>query len=181
MTQAVEQSSAGRGNALRIGLWAAAAALVALPAVAMQFTREVNWGPGDFVFAIVMIGGVGLLVELAVRRSRNFAYRAGALAALAVGFMTIWANAAVGMIGDEDNLYNLFFLAIVAAALLGGFLVRFRASGMAKVAALATVAQLSVSLAGLSADWKGGIFSAGFAAIWLVSAALFAKAARDKG
>lgn len=180
MAQVANTVSAGRGNALRIGLWALAAGLVLLPLVAMQFTREVNWTAEDFVFAAVMIGGVGLLVELTVRRSRNFAYRAGALAALAAGFMTIWANAAVGMIGDEDNLYNLFFLGIVAAVLLGGFLVRFRASGMARVTGLAAVAQLAVSLAGLSADWRGGIFAAGFAAIWLVSAALFAKAAKDE-
>jgi hypothetical protein len=170
----------GRGGSwIRIALWSAAATVLALPAVAMRFTTEVNWTASDFVFAAVMIGTVGLLAEVAVRMSSNWSYRAGAAFALAAGFTTVWANAAVGMIGNEDNLYNLLFLGIVAAALVGAMLVRRRSSALAKVMAAAAAAQLGVSLAGYSVDPKGAIFSAAFALIWLLSCALFARAARD--
>ena len=35
----------------RLALWGGIALLLVLPALAMQFTREVNWGPGDFAAA----------------------------------------------------------------------------------------------------------------------------------
>jgi hypothetical protein len=165
----------------RIFFWGAAAALVALPAVAMRFTTDVQWTASDFVFAAVMIGGVGLLLELAMRRSASLAFRAGAAAAIAAGFFTIWANAAVGMIGSEDNPYNLLFLAVVAFALAGAIAARFRPSGMALVMALAAAAQLGAALFGMQSDLKGGIFSAVFAGPWLLSAALFAAAQRHQG
>jgi hypothetical protein len=165
----------------RIFFWGAAAALVALPAVAMRFTTEVQWTGSDFVFAAVLIGGVGLLLELAMRRSASVAFRAGAAAAIAAGFFTIWANAAVGMIGSEDNPYNLVFLAIVAFALAGAIAARLRPSGMAVVMALAAAAQLAAALFGMQSDLRGAIFSAVFAGPWLLSAALFAAARRQQG
>ena len=165
----------------RIFFWGAAAALVALPAVAMRFTTEVNWTASDFVFAAVMIGAVGLLLELAMRRSGSLAFRAGAACAIGAGFLTVWANGAVGMIGSEDNPYNLVFLGVVAFALAGAAAVRARASGMAVVMALASAAQLGAALVGTQSDLRGGIFSAVFAAPWLLSAALFAVAGRRRG
>jgi hypothetical protein len=165
----------------RIFFWGAAAALVALPAVAMRFTTEVNWTASDFVFAGVLIGGVGLLLELAMRRSGSLAYRAGAAAAVLAGFATVWANAAVGMIGSEDNLFNFVFLGIVAFALAGAVAVRARASGMAVVTALAAAAQLGAALVGTQTDLRGGIFAGVFAAPWLLAAALFAVAGRRAG
>jgi hypothetical protein len=165
----------------RIFFWSAAAALVALPAVAMRFTTEVQWTASDFVFAAVLIGGVGLLLELAVRRSGSRAYRAGAAAAIAGGFFTVWANAAVGMIGSEDNVFNLVFLGVVAFALAGSVAVRFRAAGMAAVMALAAGAHLVAALVGMQSDLRGGIFSAVFAGFWLLSAAFFAAARGKRG
>ncbi len=38
-----------RGNPWRAAVWCAAAFLLLLPLVAMQFTREVNWTLSDFV------------------------------------------------------------------------------------------------------------------------------------
>ena len=38
-------------NAWRIARWTVAGTLLALPAVAMQVTDEVNWTVSDFVFA----------------------------------------------------------------------------------------------------------------------------------
>lgn len=179
---AVNGGGAGRGgNKVRIVLWSLAAALVALPAVAMRFTPEVNWTGSDFVFAAVLIGGVGLLFELAVRRSGSLAYRAASAFALLAALMTVWANAAVGMIGSEDNGYNLLFLGVVALALLGTLLARLAPRGMAAAMAVTAAAQLAVSVGGMAADMRGGLLSAAFAGLWILSAALFAKAARDRG
>jgi uncharacterized membrane protein YciS (DUF1049 family) len=50
---------------------------------------------------------------------------------------------------------------------------------MARVMAVAAVAQLAAGAIGATADLIGGIFSAGFALVWLVSALLFGKSARE--
>ena len=50
------------------------AALLILAALAMPSTREA-WTVGDYVFASLLIGGVGLALELAVRISPRGAVR----------------------------------------------------------------------------------------------------------
>ena len=180
MAGAMETRGGRLASPWRIAGWGTAVLLLLLPLVAMRFGDEVNWTEGDFIFAGVMIGGTGALFELTVRMSRNFAHRAGIGFALAASFMTVWANAAVGMIGDEDNLYNLLFIAVIGLALAGALVARFRAQGMALAMAIAATAQVIVSLVGMPTDPRGGIFSACFGGIWLISAALFWKAARDQ-
>ena len=169
------------GRRMRIVGWGAAAALLALPAVAMQFTGEVRWTPFDFAFAAALIGGAGLLLELAVRRSQSLAYRAASAFALVAAFLTVLANGAVGMIGSEDNSYNLLFLGVVALALAGTVAARFAPRPMALAMAAAAAAQLGVSLGGFASDPRGAVFSAAFAGLWILSAALFAKAGRERG
>ena len=180
MTGATGTKSGRLGSPWRIAGWGTAALILLLPLVAMRFGDEVNWTESDFIFAGIMIGGTGALFELTVRMSRNYAYRAGVGFALAASFMTVWANAAVGMIGDEDSLYNLLFIAVIGLALAGAIVARFRAQGMALTMGIAATAQVIVSVVGMPTDIRGGIFSAGFGGIWLISAALFWKAARDQ-
>ena len=180
MANGVEQTGTRRGSPWRVAAWTIAALLLLLPLVAMQFTDEVNWTAGDFIFAALLIGTVGATFELAVRMSRNSAYRAGVGFALAASFLIIWANGAVGMIGDEDNPYNLLFLGVIALALTGAVVARFRANGMALAMAAAAVGQIVIALGGMSDDPRGAIFSAAFAGLWLLSAALFRKAASEQ-
>jgi hypothetical protein len=169
---------AGKGNRWRIAGWAIAAGILLLPFIAMQFTREVNWTGSDFIFAAVLIGGVGLLFELTLRMSDNKPYRAGVALALAASFLTIWATGAVGMIGDEGDPLNLMFGGVLALALLGSAIGGFRASGMAKAMAVAAIAQFLAGTIGMFTDLLGGVFSAMFAGLWLSSAAMFRKAGK---
>ena len=166
---------------LRKVMWSGAAALLGLPAVAMRFTDEVRWTSADFVFAAVLLFGAAGLIELAMRASSNLAYRAGAVAGVGASVLTIWADAAVGMIGPEGNPYNGWFLGVVAIAWGGAALARFRARGTATAMVLAAVAQLGASIGGMASDPRGAALSACFAAAWLVAAALFLNAARQRG
>jgi hypothetical protein len=170
---------AGRGNVVRIALWGLAGLLLLAPLLAMRFTDEVKWTPSDFVFAGIVFGTIGLVAELTVRSTRSWASRAAAGFALAAAFVIVWANGAVGMIGPEDNPYNLYFYGAIAAAFAGAGVARFRPGGMALAMAAAAAVQAGVALGGLSADPRGAAVSAAFAGLWLVSAGLFRKAARD--
>jgi len=177
----------GKFGVVRILLWGAVVVLLALPAIAMQFTDEVNWTASDFVFAAFMFGGTGLLLELTVRSSPNWSYRGGVAAALAAAFLLIWVNGAVGIIGDEDNPLNGIYLAEIMIALVGALFARFRAQGMALAMAAAGIAQAAIGCYALIAGWGANeppgafgvlMINGFFAALWLLSAGLFRNAAR---
>ncbi|WP_227496555.1 hypothetical protein [Massilia litorea] len=83
---------------LRIALVTAVILLV--PLVAMQFTREVNWTLGDFVVAGGLLMGTGLLFDLAVRKIRTQKARLITIGAIALGFLFVWTELAVGIVGS---------------------------------------------------------------------------------
>lgn len=169
-----------RWSGWRIAGWSMSVLLLLLPLATMRFTDEVKWSASDFVVAAVLFGSVGLAFELIVRKSSSLAYRAGAALAILAAFLTIWVNGAVGMIGSEDNPYNLLFGGVLLLALIGAILARFRAGGMVYAMAAAAVAQAGLAAFGLSTDVRGAVFSMAFAAPWLVAAASFRKAAQER-
>jgi hypothetical protein len=86
----------GGGGLWRAIRWSAIAGLLALPAIAMQFTREVNWTAGDFLFAGVVLVGAGMLYELAAWKLTNRLHRTLA-GLLILGFVVaVWGWAAAG-------------------------------------------------------------------------------------
>lgn len=163
---------------LRIAGWSLAVALLATPLVAMRFTGEVAWTASDFVFAGVVLGGVGLILELTFRLSRDWAYRGGVATALAGAFVTVWAGGAVGIIGEAKNPANLMFYWVLAVGAIGAMLARFRARGMVWAMVVAAAAQgLVAAIAFALALPLPGPITPFFLAFWLISAALFRKAA----
>ena len=168
-------------NYWRIARWTAALALLLAPLVMMQVSDEWHWGIGSFVAAGIMIGGVGLLYEIAERASGSRAYRAGVAVALMASFLTVWTT-----IVRDDGTGIGFFLLIMAAA-VGGFSAWFRPAGMARtmlgVAIMQAFLGLAIATAPSTASVPGGplkilVFSGFFAAIWLISAAFFRAAAK---
>lgn len=163
---------------LRIAGWGFVALLLLLPAVAMQFTSEVDWSASDFVVMGALLVTVGLTTEFLVRRSGSTAYRIGAVVAMATAFLTIWVNLAVGMIGD-DNPYNLLFGGVLLVALVGAVIADFKPAGMARAMLATAAAQLLVGAGGLTMVVRDGLFSMAFALPWLLAAALFRNAAHE--
>jgi hypothetical protein len=169
--------------------WVVAALVLLLPLVAMQFTDEVVWDETDFaVFGAMLFGACGAC-ELAARMTGNIAYRAAVGVAVVAAFILIWLNLAVGIIGSEDDPANLMYGGVLVVGMLGALIVRFQPHGMARALAATALAQASVGVIALiagwgstGADWPGAIvFLTGFfAALWLVSAWLFRKAARQQ-
>lgn len=170
-----ETSGGRRGIPWRIVGWGTAALLLLLPWVA-----NAPWTAEDFVVAGVLFGTVGLAFELIVRKSRSLSYRLGAALAVVATFLTVWVNGAVGMIGSESNPYNLLFGGVLLIALAGAIVARFEAKGMMRAMVAAAIVQVAISAFGLSADSRGAVFSIAFAAPWLLAAAMFRNAARDR-
>lgn len=165
-------------NGWRIAGWGSLLTLLMLPALAMQMTGEVNWTAGDFVFAAILLGFVGTVVELAARFARPGAPRIGYLIAGFTAFFTFWSNAAVGIIGDDDAVNILFFF-LVLAAIAAGMFVRFRPGVMRWITVLLAIGQYAVGIAALSmmpghaVEWG---FLTIFAVLWLTAAWCFHRA-----
>ena len=167
-------------NHWRIAGWGLALALLLAPLVAMQFTAEVDWAAPDFAVAALLIGGVGLGLELAVRKTRSAPFRAATMLAVLTALLLIWVNLAVGFIGDEDNPANLMFAGVLLIAMAGALLGRFRPRGMAIASAAAGGAQLLVAVIVFVADLGSPpelLLTIAFAAPWAFAAALYRRAA----
>jgi hypothetical protein len=109
--------------------------------------------------------------------------------AVVAAFILVWINLAVGIIGSEDNPANLMYGGVLAVGLLGALIVRFQPHGMARALAVTALAQALVGVITLiagwgsaGANWPGAIvvLTGFFAVLWLVSAWLFQKAAREQ-
>ena len=119
------------------------------------------------------------------------AYRWGAAVAIGAAALQVWMNLAVGIVGSEDNPVNQGFYGVVVAAAACAFTGRFEAAGMAR--AMLATASVQALLAAVIAtapstvrdDPKGPlgvlVLSGIFVALWLGSAALFHKSARQGG
>ncbi|MFT3897163.1 MAG: hypothetical protein QM719_05640 [Thermomonas sp.] len=170
-----------RGNRLRPAIWGGATLLLLLPAVAMRFhAGGVDWSAMDFAVFGAMLAAACGLYELAARKDGDIRYRAAAGIAVATGFLTAWANLAVGMVGSEGNPFNLLFAGVLVVAGVGAVLAKLRAAGMARAMLAAAFAQALVAAAAfaIGADARGAVFSALFVAPWLLSSALFRHASQ---
>ncbi len=162
-------------NIIRIAF--ATGVILLLPLLAMQFTDEVAWSPGDFALAGALIFGAGLTYELVAGKRENIAYRAAVGLAVGTALFLVWANLAVGLIGNEKNPANLIYLGVLAVGIGGALVARFQAPGMARALFATAFAQALVAvialLAGFRSSWTlNGIF----VVLWLGAAFLFLRA-----
>lgn len=186
----IEARNGGRrGFPWRIATWGAAAVLLLLPLVAMQFTAEVDWDVADFVTIGALLFAACGAIEMGARATRSTAYRAAVAVAVGAAFLLIWINLAVGIIGSEGNPANLMFAGVLAVGLIGAAIARFRPHGMAWAMAATAVAQGLVGLIALVAGWGAAganwpqvivVLTGFFVALWLASAWLFRRAARGQ-
>ncbi|WP_374472029.1 hypothetical protein [Arenimonas sp.] len=177
MTTTMENTT-HTGHRLRPLVWGGAAALLLLPAVAMQFTEEVQWDGFDFLVMGGMLLAVCLAYETAVRFARSNACLVAAAIAVGASFLTVWANLAVGIIGSENNPVNDIFFGVVAVAVVGALLARLRPRGLAWAMLATAVAQVAACLYA----WLGGhghvfVFTGVMCGLWLTAAQLFRNSA----
>ena len=177
----------GNGSGWRIARWSAGAGLLLVPAVAMRFTTEVNWGREDF---IVMGGMIALALgayELLAAMAGNGAYKVASALAILGAFLLVWINLAVGIIGDEGNPANLMYLGVLAILIGGAAIAKLRAAGMAGTLFAAAGAQALIAatavLGKMGTDgpiWPRDVLGVTviLSGIWLLSGWLFRHSAR---
>ena len=171
-----------RWIAWRIAMWGTAGCLLLLPLVAMLFFPAwgVNWTAGDFLVMGALLSACCGTVELGARLSGNPWYRAGFAVAVLAGFLLIWVSLAVGIIDEAHERANLMFVGVLATAIVGALLARFRPEGMARTLVATAVAQVLVGVIALvgSMGYEAIAFGGFLAALWLLSAWLFRNSRR---
>ena len=165
---------------LRLVVWGGAVFAWLVPVAAKLILPGMEWTTGDYVFWAVMLLVAASLCELGLRLSGQLAYRAGVVVAVGTSFLITWSNLAVGIIGNENNPLNQIFFGVIAIALIGAFVARFRPKGMALAMAVTAAAQFGTAFIALAYEHIVfaivGVFSMG----WLLAAWLFREAARGE-
>lgn len=175
-----EQARSG-GQAWRMAVWGGAAALLLAAAAATRMTDEMAWDPADFILVATLLAAACAAWEIAMLKTRNWAYAGGAVVAAGAAFLLFLVNGAVGFIGNEDDPVNLLFFGVVTLALGGAIVVRFRAEGLARTMAVTAGAQVAIGAlaSAMVPDLRGFAFgTAMFVPLWLLSAWLFRRAAQ---
>jgi hypothetical protein len=122
------------------------------------------------------------IAERGDRQAGKAAYRLAAVVALATASVLVWGNLALGVIGDEDNNANLMYLGVLAVGAVAAVIGRFQPEGMLRAMCGTAVAQAFVGVVALvggqGSAWDVAMLTVFFVGLWLLSAWLFAKAAR---
>lgn len=163
--------------------------LLIIPLVAMWYTDAVQWTLGDFLVAGALLLGSGSLFVYLRSKSSDTYHQFGTVVLVLSSLLLIWVNLAVGIIASETHPANQLYAIVVAVAFLGGLLVRFRASAMAKVMQFAAVVQLSIPLVAYlflapalnRSEWTVALLTnAMFVAFYWLSGWLYAVSATRK-
>jgi hypothetical protein len=163
--------------------------MLLLPLFAMQITGEVKWDAADFVIFGAMLAAACGTFELAARMTGDTLYRAAVGVAVVAAFVLVWINLAAGLIGSEDDPANLMYGGVLAVAIIGAVIARFRPHGMARALAATALAQALVGVIALAAGFGSTApnfpeaivcLTGVFVGLWLLSAWLFWKAARER-
>ncbi|HYE76072.1 MAG TPA: hypothetical protein VEF04_22185, partial [Blastocatellia bacterium] len=159
--------------------------ILMIPFIASFLTDEMQWSVSDFIFMGVLLLAAGTIYEIGVKVSSSTPARIGFGVAVFTGFVLIWMNLAVGIIGSEDNPANVLFAAVIAVAFFGAIIAKFEAPGMAKALTVTAVAQFLVPIIAIvmfRPDFSPGVakvfvLNLFFVGLWLTSATFFRKAA----
>jgi peptidoglycan/LPS O-acetylase OafA/YrhL len=73
--------------------------LLLIPFIGMHFSSDVNWSFFDFIIMGLLLFGVGLLVEVVLRKVPKKNNRITIIAIILIAFLLIWAEMAVGIFG----------------------------------------------------------------------------------
>lgn len=179
MTTTIRERDAKLGRWLRLLVWGGAGVAWLIPLAAKLLT-DLPWTTFDFIAWGVMLLVAAGVCEVGLRLSGSLAYRAGVVVAAGTSFLIVWSNLAVGIIGDENNPLNQIFFGVIAVAIVGAFLARFRPKGMALTMLVTAIAQFGTAFVALAHEHIVfaivGVFSMG----WLLAAWLFREAARGE-
>lgn len=167
-----------------------ATSLLVIPLIAAFLTEEVNWNVGDYVFAWILVFVAGVTYKLVSERlNDNTTYRiAVGVSVFAILFL-VWSNLAVGIIGSENNSFNLLYFGIVIVITVSTLIAQFKPKGMSLALLITALTQTLITLTAFITGMHHTpgnsvseilLINGFFVALFLISAGLFRQAAHKE-
>ncbi|MEX0608883.1 MAG: hypothetical protein WD016_11050 [Balneolaceae bacterium] len=162
--------------------------LLLIPLAAKLITDEMQWDETDFIVMGILLFSTGLAFTLVARQSSNLVYKTAVGVALFTALFLVWSNAAVGIIGSEDNVENLMYFGVVFVLIISSFIARFNPKGMAYALIATALAQaltiIIALLSGMQHFPESSVYeiimvNGFFITLYSVSAGLFWMAAEE--
>ncbi len=75
-------------------------AILSIPLIAMQFTREVKWTISDFLIMGILLFGTTFSIDLVLKKFKTLKSRLIIISVILVVLILIWAELAVGIFGS---------------------------------------------------------------------------------
>ncbi|HOI29631.1 MAG TPA: hypothetical protein PLZ15_07680 [Melioribacteraceae bacterium] len=160
--------------------------ILLIPLIAMIAGDEVVWNLMDFVIAGILLSGAGISFVLLTHKSGNRKYSIATGIAVGAALFMMWANLAVGIIGNEDNPANIMYLWVIGVGVVAAVIAQFKPKGMS-YALLATALTQVIVVVIAYIEGNGNTFSefrelitvnGFFIALWIISSALYLQSAK---
>ena len=122
-------------------------------------------------------------------KTNNTVYKWAVGLALAAAFLLFWVNGAVGIVGADNDRFNLMYSGVLAVGFIGTIIARFQPRGMARALFAMAIAQALTAVIALIAGKHDSpvssvseilLLNGFFAALFLGSAWLFRNAAQQR-
>jgi len=107
-----------------------ASAIILITLTACFVSTEMDWSLFDFVLIWSLLFCAGALYKWITLFAVDSGYRAAVGLAILTGVFMIWSNLGVGIVGSEDEPFNLVYVALLALGLIAAFWVRFEARSL---------------------------------------------------
>ena len=178
----------------RRSLWKTPALITALilgvPLLRSLFAGGWGWDIRAFLLVAAvgtLLFGIGLTLQMLIRKLGTSAYRAGVGVALLAVFLLVWGNFVQG--ADNVNPAAFGYFVVPMVGMIGAAMARFQPNGMARVVFVTALAQALVLVVALvirnaqvtpwtAAVLRGFAGNAVNAMLFVASALLLRKAAR---
>ena len=86
-------------NQRSLALFVAAAKLLMIPLIGMQFSKEVNWASSDFLIGGILLFETAIICEMVLRKVKTLKSRIIACFIILAVLVLVWAELAVEIFG----------------------------------------------------------------------------------
>lgn len=83
-----------------IVIYSVAAAILVIPFVGMQFTKEIKWSGSDFLIAGILLFTTAFVIDFIMTKVKMESKRFLYIAAAVIVLILLWAELAVGIFGS---------------------------------------------------------------------------------
>ena len=156
--------------------------ILMLPLMGNMFVEGFDWSPFDFVICGGVLFAAGATFDVVSRQRRSHSYKTAVGIACLAGFLSLWINGAVGVIGDDETANLMLVVVPFCLGLVGAAMSQLQPRGMSRTMFAMAAAQAVIPVIALAwvpvAEYSPGVapvmlLNLFWVASWLAAGMLF--------